>query len=137
MLVADVQNFPLFLHVFAAMTLFGGILAALVLALTGKQRGAVIALLVSLPDWVLLRGAAAWLESEEHFKGNGPTWISIGHMVADSGLIILLITLGVAYWWLRSGKARAGQITAGLCSLYLVLLAVAWLAMSGKWGGGG
>jgi len=28
----------------------------------------------------------------------------------------------------------AGRIVAGLSSAYLVLLAVAWLAMSGKWG---
>jgi hypothetical protein len=27
-----------------------------------------------------------------------------------------------------------GRIVAGLSSIYLVLLGVAWLAMSGKWG---
>jgi len=137
MTLADVSNFPLFLHVFAAMTLFGGLLAAAVLAFAGKRHAAFIAVLISLPDWVLLRGAAAWLESEEHFKGNGPTWIGIGHMVADGGIVILLITLGVAFWWRRSDNPRLGQVTAGLCSIYLILLAVAWLAMSGKWGGQG
>lgn len=135
--LADVQNFPLFLHVFAAMSLFGCVIAAAVLAFSGRSRAAFIAVVVSLPVWVLLRGAAAWLENEEHFKGNGPTWIGIGHMVADSGLVILLITLGVAFWWQRGGSARLGRITAGLCSIYLVLLAIAWLAMSGKWGGSG
>ena len=46
---------------------------------------------------------------------------------------MLLAAIGTAYWWVRSGKPVAGRVVAGLASLYLVLLAVAWLAMSGKW----
>jgi hypothetical protein len=34
----------------------------------------------------------------------------------------------------RSGKAVAGRIATGTSSLLLVLLTVAMLAMSGKWG---
>ena len=33
-----------------------------------------------------------------------------------------------------SGKPVAGRIAAGLSGVYLVLLSVALLAMSGKWG---
>jgi hypothetical protein len=54
--------------------------------------------------------------------------------VFEPGLIVLLAALGAAFWWRRSGAARLRPIVAGLCSVYLVLLAVAWLAMSGKWG---
>jgi hypothetical protein len=35
-----------------------------------------------------------------------------------------------AYW---SGNAVAGRFAAGLSALYLILLGVAWPAMSGKW----
>jgi MYXO-CTERM domain-containing protein len=133
MTLADVSNFPLFLHVFAAMALFGTVLAAAVLAFAGQRHAAFVALAVSLPEWVLLRGAAAWLESEEHFHGKDPTWINMGHGVADEGLIVLLLALGAAFWWRRSDNPRLARATAGLCSLYLLLLALAWLAMSGKW----
>jgi hypothetical protein len=42
--------------------------------------------------------------------------------------------IGVAYWWRRTSRPVAGRIVAGVSSVYLVLLAIAWLAMSGKWG---
>jgi hypothetical protein len=34
----------------------------------------------------------------------------------------------------RSGKPRAQRLAIGFTGIYIVLLAVAWLAMSGKWG---
>ena len=42
-----------------------------------------------------------------------------------------LRTAEISNW---SGKAVAGRIVAGLAGLYLVLLTLAMLAMSGKWG---
>jgi hypothetical protein len=82
-----------------------------------------------------MRGAAAWIYSKEGFSGdNDPTWIGVGFAVADLGLLVLLLTLGFAFWWQRSGKPIAARVVAGLSSLYAVLLAIAWLAMSGKWG---
>ena len=82
-----------------------------------------------------MRGGAAWIYSKEGFSGdNDPTWIGIGFIVAEPGLLVLLLSLGFAFWWQRSGKPVAGRVVAGLSSLYLLLLAIAWLAMSGKWG---
>ena len=46
---------------------------------------------------------------------------------------MLVATIAVAYWWQRSRKPVAGRIVAVLSTLYLLALAVAWLAMSGKW----
>jgi hypothetical protein len=43
------------------------------------------------------------------------------------------VILGVSYWWRRSGRPLAGRIVTGISGLYLIALAVAWLAMSGKW----
>jgi hypothetical protein len=134
---------PLFLHVLGAMTLFGAVLAAAITSIVSwRQPGSTIlrkatfrALLVAIPAYIVLRGAAQWIYSKEGFSGHDdPTWIGIGFGVSDAGLLLLLLTLGCAFWWLRSGKPVAGRIVAGLSGVYLVLLAIAWLAMSGKWG---
>jgi len=128
-------DLPLFLHVLGAMTLFGTVLATLIATWAGKRGAAFVSILVAVPAYVLMRGGAQWIYSKEGFSGHGdPTWIGIGFMVADTGLLVLLLTIGAAYWWKRSGRAVAGRICMGLSGIYLVLLAVAWLAMSGKWG---
>ncbi|HEX5449938.1 MAG TPA: hypothetical protein VFW85_07765 [Gaiellaceae bacterium] len=126
-------NFPLFLHVLGVMWLFGAVLAALVLARAGRSRAAFSSLLVAVPGWVVGFAGANWIASKEHLENSNATWINIGHVALDFGVVLLLAALGVSFWWKRSGKARAGQITAALCSIYLLLLAIAWLAMSGKW----
>jgi hypothetical protein len=147
MLRPHAWDFPLFLHVFGAMLLFGATLATATLSLTSWRLPGVAALSRStfwallgaaIPAWVLMRVGAAWTYSKEKhdfFGAGDPTWIGIGFGVADAGLIILLIATGLAFWWQRSQKPVAGRIVSGLALLYIVLLAVAWLAMSGKWGG--
>ena len=137
-------DLPLFLHVLGAMVLFGAALTTSVVSTAGwhrpdmpvLRRTAFWSLLaVGVPGYVAMRGGAQWIYSKEGFNGHGdPTWIGIGFGVADAGLLILLITIGVAFWWRRTGKAAAARAVAVLSSLYLALLAIAWLAMSGKWG---
>ena len=136
-------DFPLFLHVLGAMVLFGAALTSTVVSTAGWRRpdaGALrrtsfwALLAVGVPGYVAMRGGAQWIYSKEGFSGDDdPTWLGIGFIIADAGLLVLLLTIGFAYWWRRSGNAVAARIVAGLSSLYLVLLAVAWLAMSGKW----
>lgn len=137
-------DLPLFLHVLGAMALFGAMLASTILSWVSWPRPDVAILrratlrsllLVAIPAYVLMRAGAQWIYSKEGFSGkNDPTWIGIGFGVADAGLLVLIVTAGFAVWWSRSGKAVPGRIVAGLSTVYLVLLAVAWLAMSGKWG---
>jgi hypothetical protein len=128
-------DLPLFLHVLGAMALFGAILATAVTTWAGNRRAAFVSILVAAPAYVLMRACAQWIYSKEGFTGHGdPTWLNIGFPIADAGLIVLLVTIGTVYWWQRSGKALAGRISLGLSGVYLVLLAIAWLAMSGKWG---
>jgi len=136
-------DFPLFLHVFGAMVLFGATLATATLSLTSWRlslaalsRSTFWALLGgAIPAWVLMRVGAQWIYSKEGFSGNSdPGWIGLGFGVADGGALILLLTTGFAFWWKRSQKRIAGRIVSGLATIYLVLLAIAWLAMSGKWG---
>jgi len=135
---------PLFLHVLGAMTLVGAILTVAIVSWVAWRRPDLVVLrraawtsllVVALPSYIVMRGAGQWIYSKEGFSGkNDPTWLGVGFGVADAGLLLLLITLGVAYWWRSGGKPLAGRIVAGLSSVYLVLLAIAWLAMSGKWG---
>jgi len=136
-------DFPLFLHVLGATLLFGATFATSALSIASWRRPAVPALArstfwtlltVSIPAWALMRGGAAWIYSKEGFSGGDPTWIGIGFAAAEPGLLLLLLALGFAFWWQRSGRPVAGRIVAGLSTLYALLLAVAWLAMSGKWG---
>jgi hypothetical protein len=134
---------PLFLHVLGAMALVGAVLVAAIVSwvawrrsdLGVLSRAAFSALaFVGVPAYVVMRVAAQWIKSKEGFSGSGPTWLSLGTGIADGGVLVLLATIGVAYWWQRSANAIAGRVVAGLSTVYLVLLAVAWLAMSGKWG---
>jgi hypothetical protein len=138
-------DLPLFLHVAGAMTLVGTVLATLALALAGVRRpdarvlanGAFLCLLAALPAWVVLRVGAAWIYSKEvaAYPGHSdPGWISIGYAAADAGLIVLLVAVGVAYAWTRQLRPWAPRALSALGGLYLGLLTVAWLSMSGKWG---
>ncbi|MFL5963010.1 MAG: hypothetical protein ACJ757_08990 [Gaiellaceae bacterium] len=135
---------PLFLHVLGAMALVGAVLAVAVVSWVAWRRPDVAVLrraawaalvFVALPAYVVMRGGGQWIYSKEGFSGNNdPTWLGVGFGVADAGLLLLLITIGLAYWWRRGAKPLAGRLVAVLSSIYLVLLAIAWLAMSGKWG---
>ena len=137
-------DLPLFLHVAGAMTLVGALGTTLTLAIAGMRRpdaqvlarGALLSLAAAaLPAWVVMRAAAQWTYSKEHFSGhNDPGWIGIGFGVSDAGLIVLLAALALAYAWARKLRPWAPRALGGLGGLYLALLAVAWLAMSGKWG---
>jgi hypothetical protein len=135
---------PLFLHVFGAMALFGAILAVLILSIAAwgrpdsrfLHRATFAAALVAVPAYVVMRAGAEWIYSKEGWGTGGakdPTWIGIGYGVADIGLLVLLVLLGVSYWWSRSGRPFAGRIVTVLSLLLVAALGVAWLAMSGKW----
>jgi hypothetical protein len=136
-------DFPLFLHVFGAMVLFGAMLAAVALSYAGARARALARSLFwtllagAIPAWVVMRVGAELIYSKEHNNlfQKDPTWIGVGFGVADVGLLILLLATGFAYWWKRSGNLVALRTVAGLSTIYLILLAIAWLAMSGKWGG--
>jgi hypothetical protein len=135
---------PLFLHVLGAMTTFGAIFTAVLLSYIAWnrpeaafiRRATFFTLLTTIPFYVLLRVFAEIMYSDEKdaFGGNDPTWVGIGYITSDAGLLLLLISIGCAFWWKRSGKPVAGRIVAVLTSILLVMLTVAMLAMSGKWG---
>jgi hypothetical protein len=141
----DSWNFPLFLHVFGAMVLTGGLLTGA--SSLGFARGDVrylrlgywSLLAVSLPGWVLMRAGAQWIASKEGWTKSGvpsPTWLDIGYLLADIGGLVLLVSLvvgGIGLYRLRQGQG-SGLLRTTLV-LSIVLLAayvVAVWAMAGK-----
>jgi hypothetical protein len=144
----DSWDFPLFLHVFGAMILVGGLVAAA--GALAWARGDVrllrlgywSLLAVSLPGWILMRIGAQWIRSKEGWDDlpNGieqPSWLDIGSVVADAGGLILLLSLiagGVGVYRLRKGEGGGGLLRVTLV-VTLVLLAadvVAVWAMAAK-----
>lgn len=141
----DSWDFPLFLHVFGAMVLTGGLLTGA--SSLGFARGDASflrlgywsLLAVSLPGWVLMRAGAQWIASREGWTKKGvpsPTWLDIGYLLADVGGLVLLVSLvvgGIGVRRLRQG--RGSDLLKTTLVLSIVLLAayvVAVWAMAGK-----
>ena len=137
-------NVPLFLHVFGAMILVGGLLtgaSALAFArgeVKALRLGYWSLLAVSVPGWALMRVGADWIYSREGWDDvpDEPSWLVTGAIIGDAGGLILLVSLvvgGVGLYRLREGKG-SGLLRATLV-LSLILLAayvVAVWAMAGK-----
>jgi hypothetical protein len=138
----DSWNFPLLLHVAGAAVLFGAVAAAAVSTLAADRvaqpefmrRLAFWSLLiVGLPAYIVMRIGAEWLYSKGYDElEEDPTWLSIGFIVADAGLLVFVIALvlaGIAMWRRNSGLGKA----AGVLSIVLLLaMIVAVWAMGGK-----
>jgi uncharacterized membrane protein YhaH (DUF805 family) len=143
----DSWNFPLFLHVFGAMVLVGGLLtgASLLAFARGDVRnlrlGYWTLLLVAFPGYIVMRIGAQWIYSKEGWDDlpdevDEPAWLGIGYIVADVGALLVLIALilgGIGVRRLRDGKG-SGLLKAAMIIAWVVLAAalVAVWAMSGK-----
>jgi hypothetical protein len=140
----DEWNFPLLVHVLGAMILVGGLLSAASLLAFARGNTDLLRLgywtlvVVALPGYVIMRTGAQWIYSREGWDDidDGPTWISIGFIVADLGALLMLITLvvgGVGVYRLRDGKGE-GLLKAAMAISVLILAAalVAVWAMAGK-----
>jgi hypothetical protein len=140
---AGETKLPLLLHVGGAMVMFGAVGAACLLAWAAVRRespalarSTFLALLAAaLPAWVIFRVGAEWIYSKGYDTPaiRDQLWVGIGFIVSDAGLVVLLVTTGLAYWWTRRGGVRIPRWVAGLTSIYLAAITVAWLAMAGKW----
>ncbi|MGH2977196.1 MAG: hypothetical protein ACRDKC_02330 [Gaiellaceae bacterium] len=128
------MRLALFVHVLGAMTLYGTVIAALVTSLAGLRSATVRALLAAVPAWAVTLAGAYWVEHDDHLGGSNVTWLKVGHNILEPGVLVLLLAILASWWWVRTNAPRAGRIVAALSGVYLVLLTIALLAMSGKWG---
>jgi hypothetical protein len=143
----DDWNFPLLLHVFGAMILVGGLVAAVTALLLGWRRdtlwysrlGFWVLLAVVFPAWWVMRIGAEWIYSKENFEeGNEPDWVGIGYLTAEPGLLLILIAIivtGIGVRRLRGGEGATSGLTrigGVLATLLLVAYTIAVWAMTTK-----
>jgi hypothetical protein len=131
----DSWNFPLFLHVLGAMVLVGAVGATIAIAVGAptwrRLLVRTIGLLV-LPAWVLMRFAGQWIDSREDVPGD-PSWLGIGFIVGDAGLVLLIATALIAWFGLRRPeRGWPVKAVAAISSVYLIALFVAMWAMTTK-----
>src|SRR5207244_9168559 len=88
-------------------------------------------LAVVWPSYVVMRVGAQWIYSREDLHPTTPTWIAVGIAIGDGGALVL-VALTVLGWLSLRRKPGVVRYFAGLASLYLVALGVAWWAMSAK-----
>jgi hypothetical protein len=137
-------NFPLFMHVFGAMLLVGGLLAGASVMTFARgdarslRHGYWTLLAVVLPGYVVMRIGAEWLYSKEKLDDlpDTPTWIDLGYAIADIGALLVLIALivgGIGVRRQRSGNGTRLLKTAMIIAWVVLAAAlVAVWAMSGK-----
>jgi hypothetical protein len=144
-------GFPLFLHVFGATVLVGAILTVTILTWVSLRRpleqaqllrrlAFMTLLLVGWPSWLAMRIAGQWVLSLDIYSGVeaiAPGWLTVGFIVGDVGVLVLLISTILAWFAYRRTRAETPKpltapIFAGLTTLYLAALAIAWFAMSAK-----
>jgi hypothetical protein len=137
----DSWDFPLFVHVLGAIALFGGIAALVMVSYAGiripehapmlRSLAFKLTLLVVWPAYVVMRVGAQWIYDKEDLDPDFPGWIAVGVTVGDGGVIVLLI-LTVLGWLTLRRRPTWTRYFAGLATVYLVALGVAWWAMSAK-----
>jgi hypothetical protein len=144
----DSLSFPLLLHVLGAMVLVGAVtlgVISLVLAWRSSSEGTLrlgfrALAWAGLPAWVLMYGGALWIENKEGFDESGvtsPSWIDIGHITAEGGLLLLLITTLLANLALRRARRGADgsaleRFAGGLVTVVLIGYVIAIWAMTTK-----
>ena len=142
-------GFPLFLHVFGATVLVGGVATVVLLAFASLRRDAAQAALlrrvafftmlaVVWPGLIAMRIAGQWVLSKySGLEDADPGWLGVGFIVGDVGVLVVALTTLFAWLAYRQTKPErprpaAARVLAGLATIYLVALAVAWFAMSAK-----
>jgi hypothetical protein len=134
----DAWNLPLFLHVLGAMLLFGTVGTVALAGFATRTHADHLQLLTRvtqrtyllgvIPAYILMRAGAQWIDSKEFPGGGEPGWVGVGFLVSDAGAVLLLI-VGIL---LAVRRQRVLFAVPVLTAIYVVALAVAWIAMSGK-----
>jgi hypothetical protein len=134
----DSIDFALLIHVLGAMVLVGAVVtAAGAGVLAWRDDSAVlrrlsykVLLVVALPAWIVMFVGALWTESKEHLDNVDLAWLGIGHIGAEGGGLLLLISIVLGGIGVRrsgsgggSGLMKASSVIAVfLCAVYVVAI---------------
>jgi len=141
----DSWNLPLFIHVAGAMLLVGVLVTVAALLLAGRRGdgapltrlGFRVLLFAGIPSYLLMRVGAELVASEENVSDDS-TWIGIGYITSDLGLLLIIITTVLAGVGSRrlaradGGGGGATSAAAWLTVLVLVAYVIAIWAMTAK-----
>ena len=126
--------FGVFLHVLAAMTLVGALVlasSALISAWRSDSpplmRLSFRALLwAALPSWIVMRGTAEWIASEEGYSDldDPPNWIDLGYMIAEPTLLLLIAATVLSGLAIRRAARNEAGGSLGRVAAALILLAI-------------
>ena len=130
-----------FLHVLGAIVLFGSVLAVTILAYgalrLAPERAEFVhrvgfwtTLVLMVPAWIVMYVGGFALLGHEHLDDDTPGWADAGMQIAHLGAVLVLLLLIVG--WLAVRRPRLGPWLAGVATLYLIALGVAWFFMSAK-----
>jgi hypothetical protein len=141
----DSWNFPLLVHVFGASVLVGGLVTALLAQLLSWRREGVgtamftrlffrALLFAVLPGWIVMRVGAEWIYRKEGWDevDPAPSWIDIGFVTAEPGVVVIVIALILAGLAARRASTTLARIAAVLTTILLVAYVIAVWAMTAK-----
>ena len=141
----DDWNLALFVHVLGAFAAVGALVLAASYLFMARRDGSLeltrlgyrSLLLGALPAYVVLRVGAQWIASEQGLEDSDATWITIGYMTTDAGLLFLLIctvATGLALRRASRGERVGGGVgvAAWLVAVLIVAYAVTIWAMAAK-----
>jgi hypothetical protein len=135
----DEWGLPLFLHVLGAFTMVGALVMAASYLFAARRDGSLeltrlgyrSLLIGALPAFLVNRIAAQWLASEEGLEDSEATWITLGYLSTDLGLLLLIAaTVGAGLAVRRAGRsdspgrgaALAAWVVAALIAIYAVVI---------------
>jgi hypothetical protein len=137
-------NLPLLMHVGGAMVLVGVLVTVAGLLLAARRGdGAVLVrlafrtlLFAGIPAYLVMRVGAELVAAKEDVADDS-TWIGIGYVASDLGLLLIIVTTIVAGVGARrmtrdGGRGRSPGVAAGLTLVVLVAYVIAIWAMTAK-----
>ncbi len=140
----DAWNLPLLLHVLGAMVAMGGLVLALTALAATRGADAVASvrlgyralLLGTLPAYVVMRASAEWIADKEGINDldEPPSWVDIGYMVAEPGLVLIIVATVLTGLAARRASAEGNGVKVATALVALTVLAylVAIWAMTTK-----
>jgi hypothetical protein len=133
----DGISIALLVHVAGAMVLLGGLVTAATAAIVGWRDEAAglrrfsywTLLAVAFPGYIVMRIGAEWTASKEHLNNlpSDPTWLTIGRITADVGLLLLVIALILGGIGVRRSRTGGGGGLLKASSVLATLLVAAYV----------